>query len=99
MPGFHNQTGPVISIDRTGCWTRWSKATERRHFAQLPEVIQSATFSGSVGMRRATFASSGSRRLAQNLTIADSTRKFIAEIHSRNSYRHPFEARMNKGWL
>jgi hypothetical protein len=53
-------------------------ATERRHYAQLPNVIQSATSSGSVGMRWAIFASSGSRRLTQNLTIAGSPRKFIS---------------------
>jgi hypothetical protein len=34
-------------------WTRRSnQATERRHFAQLPEVLQGATFSGSLGMTR-----------------------------------------------
>jgi hypothetical protein len=28
------------------------QTTERRHFAQLPDVLQGATFSGSLGMRR-----------------------------------------------
>jgi hypothetical protein len=28
------------------------QATERRHFAQLPDVLQGATFSGSLGMTR-----------------------------------------------
>jgi hypothetical protein len=44
----------------------------------LPEVTQGATFIGSVGMRRVSFASSGSRRLTHNLTIAGSTWKFIS---------------------
>lgn len=59
------------------------KLTKRRHFAQLPEVIQGATCSGSLGLGRASIAASRSRRLSQNLTIAGSTRKFVSAPFKR----------------
>ncbi|MGH6936025.1 MAG: hypothetical protein ACRED2_07560 [Methylocella sp.] len=88
----------VTSMGRTDSWGAGPIAGTRRsnirppivhrgrHFAQLPELIEGATLSGSLGMRRASFASRRSRCLTQNLTIAGSTRKFN---------RHFFEARTN----
>jgi hypothetical protein len=68
--------GPIAG--RGGAILGHRSSAERRHFAQLPEVIEDATFSDSLGMRRASFASRRSRRLTQNLTIAGSTRKFVS---------------------
>jgi hypothetical protein len=66
------------------------QATKRRHFAQLPEAIQGATFSGSLGMRRASIAASRSPRLIENLTSL---------VRRGSSYQYLLEARTKKGWL